>query len=64
MREVIQKLEDIELDLIEVHRDMVRLQQNGFAERVSELKDELYGLILDLEDEAFYSLTTDLEDKS
>ena len=64
MREVIQKLEDIELDLIEVHRDMVRLQQNGFAERVSELKDELCGLILDLEDEAFYSLTTDLEDKS
>lgn len=52
MREVIQKLEEVELDLAEVHRDMIRLQENGFAERVSELKDELYGLIIDLEDES------------
>ena len=52
MREVIQKLEEVELDIIEVHRDMVRLQQNGFAERVSELKDEVYNLIIDLEDES------------
>ena len=51
MREVIQKLEEVELDLIDLYRDMVRLQENGFAERVSELKGEVYNLITDLEDE-------------
>lgn len=53
MREVIQKLEGVELDLIDLYRDMVRLQENGFgfAKRVSELKDEVYNLIIDLEDE-------------
>ena len=55
MREVIQKLEEVELDLVEVRRDMVRLRENGFAERVSELKNEVYRLIIDLEDEVFYT---------
>ena len=64
MREVIQKLEEVELDLVGVHRDMVRLRENGLAERVSELKDEVYNLIIDLEDEVFYSLTIDLKDES
>ena len=53
MREVIQKLEEVELDLIDLYRDMVRLQENGFgfAKRITELKDEVYNLIIDLEDE-------------
>ena len=51
MREVIQKLEEVELDLVEVHRDMLRLKNAGGAERIIELKDEVYGLIIDLEDE-------------
>ena len=52
MREAIQKLEEVELDLTDLYCDMVRLQENGFAERVSELKDEVYNLIIDLEDES------------
>ena len=52
MREVIKRLEEFELDLIDLYRDMVRLQEKGFAERVSELKDEIYNLIIDLEDES------------
>ena len=52
MRDVIQKLEELELDLVDLYRDMVRLKNAGGAERIIELKDEVYGLILDLEDES------------
>ena len=50
MREVIQKLEEIELDIIEVHRDMVRLKNTGGTQRVIDLIDEVTNLISDLED--------------
>lgn len=52
MREVIQKLEEIELDLTDLCRAMVRLKNAGGAERIIELKDEVYNLIIDLEDES------------
>lgn len=52
MREVIQQLEEIETDLAEVHHDMIRLKNASGAERVIELKDEIFNLIMDLEDES------------
>ena len=52
MREFIKKLEEFELDLFDLYRDMVKLQEKGFAELVSELKYEVYRLIIDLEDES------------
>ena len=52
MREVIKRLEEVELDLVDLYRDMVRLQEKGFAERVSELRYEVYRLIIDLEDKS------------
>lgn len=55
MREVIQKLEEIELELLEVHRDMLQLKNAGGVERIVELKDELFNLITDLEDELLSS---------
>lgn len=55
MRDAVQKLEDVVLDLTDIHSDMIRLQENGFAGRVSELKDEIYNLIIDLEDESLPS---------
>lgn len=51
MREAIQKLEEIELDLFEVYRDMISLKNARGAEKVRELKDDLYGLMIELEDE-------------
>ena len=52
MREVIQKLEEIELDLFEVYRDMIGLKNARGVEKVNELRDDLYNLMIDLEDES------------
>ena len=50
MREVIQKLEEVELDLTDLYRDMVRLNNTGGTQRVIDLIDEVTDLISDLED--------------
>ena len=51
MREVIQKLEEVELDLADLYRDMLRLKNTGGTQRVIDLIDEVNDLITDLEDE-------------
>ena len=52
MREVIQKLEEVELDLADLYRDMVGLKSAGGTQRrIIELIDEVSNLIIDLEDE-------------
>lgn len=51
MREVIQKLEEIETNLFEVYQDMLRLKNARGAEKASEIRDDILGLMIELEDE-------------
>ena len=51
MREVIQKLEEVEADLFDLYRDMLRLENAGGTQRVIEIIDDVTNLISDLEDE-------------
>lgn len=55
MREVIQKLEEVEADLFDLYRDMLRLENAGGTQRVIEIIDDVTNLISDLEDELLSS---------
>lgn len=55
MQEVIEQLESIELDLREVSRKLISLKRQNEAIRVSEINEEIYGIIMDIEDELWPS---------